>query len=88
MKVTATETQQSRTEPCSPGRAAPYGRMGRREEVADAAVFLASSSAESNIGRTPRVDDGNMLSARVRAEIATCPAVSSAERNEHSDGQD
>lgn len=43
-------------------QAVPFGRLGRPDEVAAAAVFLASANAEYIIGQTVNVDGGNVLS--------------------------
>jgi len=43
-------------------QAVPFGRLGRPDEVAAAAVFLASADAEYIIGQTINVDGGNVLS--------------------------
>ena len=43
-------------------RAVPFGRLGRPDEVAAAAVFLTSTDAEYIIGQTINVDGGNVLS--------------------------
>jgi len=43
-------------------QAVPFGRLGRPDEVAAAAVFLASADAEYIIGQTVNVDGGNVLS--------------------------
>ena len=40
----------------------PYGRLAAPEEIAAAAVFLASDDAEYIIGQTLNVDGGNVLS--------------------------
>ncbi|GJG87525.1 sorbitol dehydrogenase [Gemmatimonadetes bacterium T265] len=42
--------------------AIPYGRLARPEEVARAALFLASDEAEYIVGQTLNVDGGNVLS--------------------------
>ena len=42
--------------------AVPYGRLGRPDEVAAAAVFLASADSEYVVGQTLNVDGGNVLS--------------------------
>jgi D-sorbitol dehydrogenase (acceptor) len=44
------------------GAAVPFGRMGRPDEIAGAAAFLASPDAEYIIGQTFNVDGGNVLS--------------------------
>ena len=44
------------------GQAVPCGRMGRPDEIARAAVFLASDDAEYIVGQTLNVDGGNVLS--------------------------
>ncbi len=41
----------------------PFGRMGRPEEVADVALFLASSHARWMTGQVLTVDGGQLLSA-------------------------
>ncbi len=42
--------------------AIPYGRLARPDEIASAAVFLASDDAEYIVGQTINVDGGNVLS--------------------------
>jgi NAD(P)-dependent dehydrogenase (short-subunit alcohol dehydrogenase family) len=42
--------------------AIPSGRLGSAREIANAAVFLASSDAEYVVGQTINVDGGNVLS--------------------------
>ncbi|HJS87491.1 MAG TPA: L-iditol 2-dehydrogenase [Acetobacteraceae bacterium] len=44
------------------GRAVPYGRMGKPEEMAGAAVFLASRDADYIVAQTLNVDGGNWMS--------------------------
>ncbi len=44
------------------GRAVPLGRMGTPEEIADAAVFLASDEARYITAQTLNVDGGNVMS--------------------------
>ena len=44
------------------GRAVPYGRMGRPEDIAGAAVFLASDDADYVVAQTLNVDGGNWMS--------------------------
>lgn len=44
------------------GEAVPYGRMGRPEDMAGAAVFLASDDAEYVVAQTLNVDGGNWMS--------------------------
>ncbi len=44
------------------GEAVPYGRMGRPEDHAGAAVFLASDDAEYIVAQTLNVDGGNWMS--------------------------
>ena len=44
------------------GEAVPYGRMGRPEDLAGAAVFLASDGAEYVVAQTLNVDGGNWMS--------------------------
>jgi NAD(P)-dependent dehydrogenase (short-subunit alcohol dehydrogenase family) len=44
------------------GEAVPYGRMGRPEDHAGAAVFLASEDAEYIVAQTLNVDGGNWMS--------------------------
>ena len=44
------------------GLAVPYGRMGRPEDLAGAAVFLASDEAEYVVAQTLNVDGGNWMS--------------------------
>lgn len=44
------------------GDAVPYGRMGRPEDLAGAAVFLASDDAEYIVAQTLNVDGGNWMS--------------------------
>jgi D-sorbitol dehydrogenase (acceptor) len=43
------------------GEAVPYGRFGRPEEMAGAAVFLASDDAEYVVAQTLGVDGGNWM---------------------------
>jgi acetoin reductase-like protein len=43
------------------GAAVPYGRMGVAEDLAGAAVFLASPDADYVVGQTLNVDGGNRL---------------------------
>jgi acetoin reductase-like protein len=43
------------------GEAVPYGRFGRPEEMAGAAVFLASDDAEYIVAQTIGVDGGNWM---------------------------
>ena len=43
------------------GAAVPYGRMGVPEDLAGAAVFLASDDADYVVGQTLNVDGGNRL---------------------------
>jgi D-sorbitol dehydrogenase (acceptor) len=43
------------------GAAVPYGRMGVPEDLAGAAVFLASADADYVVGQTLNVDGGNRL---------------------------
>jgi D-sorbitol dehydrogenase (acceptor) len=43
------------------GEAVPYGRFGRPEEMAGAAVFLASDDAEYIVAQTLGVDGGNWM---------------------------
>ncbi|HET6521595.1 MAG TPA: L-iditol 2-dehydrogenase [Geminicoccaceae bacterium] len=44
------------------GEAVPYGRMGRPEDHAGAAVFLASSDSDYVVAQTLNVDGGNWMS--------------------------
>jgi NAD(P)-dependent dehydrogenase (short-subunit alcohol dehydrogenase family) len=44
------------------GEAVPYGRMGRPEDMAGAAVFLASADADYVVAQTLNVDGGNWMS--------------------------
>ncbi len=44
------------------GAAVPYGRMGVAEDIAGAAVFLASSDADYIVAQTLNVDGGNWMS--------------------------
>jgi len=44
------------------GGAVPYGRMGRPEDHAGAAVFLASTDADYVVAQTLNVDGGNWMS--------------------------
>jgi acetoin reductase-like protein len=44
------------------GLAGPYGRMGTPEDLAGAAVFLASDDAEYVVAQTLNVDGGNWMS--------------------------
>jgi NAD(P)-dependent dehydrogenase (short-subunit alcohol dehydrogenase family) len=44
------------------GEEVPYGRMGRPEDLAGAAVFLASDDAEYVVAQTLNVDGGNWMS--------------------------
>jgi D-sorbitol dehydrogenase (acceptor) len=44
------------------GEAVPYGRMGVPEDLAGAAVFLASSDADYVVAQTLNVDGGNWMS--------------------------
>lgn len=44
------------------GEAVPYGRMGRPEDHAGAAVFLASEDSEYVVAQTLNVDGGNWMS--------------------------
>ncbi len=44
------------------GEAVPYGRMGRPNDLAGAAVFLASDDAEYVVAQTLNVDGGNWMS--------------------------
>ena len=44
------------------GEAVPYGRMGRPDDLAGAAVFLASSDADYVVAQTLNVDGGNWMS--------------------------
>lgn len=44
------------------GEAVPHGRMGRPEDLAGAAVFLASEDAEYVVAQTLNVDGGNWMS--------------------------
>ncbi|WP_111494588.1 L-iditol 2-dehydrogenase [Marinobacter bohaiensis] len=44
------------------GEAVPYGRMGRPEDHAGAAVFLASADSDYVVSQTLNVDGGNWMS--------------------------
>ena len=44
------------------GEAVPYGRMGRPDDLAGAAVFLASNDADYIVAQTLNVDGGNWMS--------------------------
>jgi D-sorbitol dehydrogenase (acceptor) len=44
------------------GEAVPYGRMGRPEDHAGAAVFLASAESDYVVAQTLNVDGGNWMS--------------------------
>jgi D-sorbitol dehydrogenase (acceptor) len=44
------------------GHAVPHGRMGRPEDLAGAAVFLASSDSDYVVAQTLNVDGGNWMS--------------------------
>ena len=44
------------------GRAVPYGRMGRPDDMVGAAVFLASEDAGYVVAQTLNVDGGNWMS--------------------------
>lgn len=44
------------------GKAVPYGRMGRAEDLTGMAVFLASSEADYIVAQTFGVDGGNWMS--------------------------
>ena len=44
------------------GRAVPYGRMGRPDDMVGAAVFLASEDADYVVAQTLNVDGGNWMS--------------------------
>ena len=44
------------------GEAVPYGRMGMPDDLAGAAVFLASSDADYIVAQTLNVDGGNWMS--------------------------
>jgi NAD(P)-dependent dehydrogenase (short-subunit alcohol dehydrogenase family) len=44
------------------GEAVPYGRMGRPDDLAGAALFLASDDAEYVVAQTLNVDGGNWMS--------------------------
>ena len=44
------------------GAAVPFGRMGRPEDIAGAAVFLASADADYIVAQTLNVDGGNWMS--------------------------
>jgi NAD(P)-dependent dehydrogenase (short-subunit alcohol dehydrogenase family) len=44
------------------GAAVPYGRMGQPEDIAGAAVFLASADADYIVAQTLNVDGGNWMS--------------------------
>lgn len=44
------------------GKAVPYGRMGRPDDLTGAAVFLASDDADYIVAQTLNVDGGNWMS--------------------------
>jgi len=44
------------------GETVPYGRMGRPEDLAGAAVFLASADSDYIVAQTLNVDGGNWMS--------------------------
>ena len=44
------------------GEAVPFGRMGTPEDMAGAAVFLASADADYIVAQTLNVDGGNWMS--------------------------
>jgi D-sorbitol dehydrogenase (acceptor) len=44
------------------GKAVPYGRMGRAEDLTGMAVFLASAEADYVVAQTYNVDGGNWMS--------------------------
>ncbi|RVC42386.1 SDR family oxidoreductase, partial [Mesorhizobium sp. M4A.F.Ca.ET.090.04.2.1] len=44
------------------GEGVPYGRMGRPEDLAGMAVFLASEEAEYIVAQTYNVDGGQWMS--------------------------
>ena len=44
------------------GAAVPFGRMGRPDDIAGAAVFLASAEADYIVAQTLNVDGGNWMS--------------------------
>jgi D-sorbitol dehydrogenase (acceptor) len=44
------------------GAAVPYGRMGTPDDIAGAAVFLASADADYIVAQTLNVDGGNWMS--------------------------
>ena len=44
------------------GKAVPYGRMGRAEDLTGMAIFLASSEADYIVAQTYNVDGGNWMS--------------------------
>ena len=44
------------------GKAVPYGRMGKVEDLVGAAVFLASDDADYIVAQTLNVDGGNWMS--------------------------
>jgi NAD(P)-dependent dehydrogenase (short-subunit alcohol dehydrogenase family) len=44
------------------GEAVPYGRMGKPDDLAGAAVFLASADADYVVAQTLNVDGGNWMS--------------------------
>ena len=44
------------------GEAVPYGRMGTPEDIAGAAVFLASADSDYIVAQTLNVDGGNWMS--------------------------
>ena len=44
------------------GLAVPYGRMGLPDDIAGAAVFLASRDADYIVAQTLNVDGGNWMS--------------------------
>ena len=44
------------------GAAVPYGRMGLPQDIAGAAVFLASADSDYIVAQTLNVDGGNWMS--------------------------
>ena len=44
------------------GEAVPFGRMGRAEDLAGMAIFLASEEADYIVAQTYNVDGGQWMS--------------------------